>query len=578
MTTPLPQNPSIENLKKRAKTLKKAWLQGAAPALARIRAAHPQYATTPDDHLRGVKPRLTDCQLVLARECGFESWRQLRVAVESASKDLPDQFVSLACLCYDDPHYDHRSMHAQAYELLRQNPWLSEANIWSAATAGNTTAVGAFIDGDLDVVHCPGPYGWAPLLCACYSRVRPVDPSHSTFEVARLLLDRGADPNTYTMKSNADERLDQTARRFTALTGLFGGGSTGMANEPPHPRSRELAELLLERGADPADEQAVSINQGHGQTYEKLEILLRHGLTRDARAKRVDLRGITLMGVALSLACRAGDGESVRLLLAHHARTDEVFRGKTPWQLAMQQGHLEIARLLEEAGAPAAEMDEVTRFVSLCLAADERGARAMLERAPDLLTRAPKELVLKASGTGRKDAVNLVLDLGFDPNCMDEVTALQNAAGRGDEEIVRLLMKRGGSLTLREPFYDGTPVGWADFFDQRHLRDVLLNEGAICLFDALDFGRLDRVADILARDPSALNRPFRECITREPRPDDSQTPLVRMVDRGKKEAVGVLLAHGADVNASHPDGRSLLQLARDKGFQGIASLLESHGA
>ena len=41
-----------------------------------------------------------------------------------------------------------------------------------------------------------------------------------------------------------------------------GGGSTGLANQPPHPRWRELAELLLERGADPADEQALWINQG----------------------------------------------------------------------------------------------------------------------------------------------------------------------------------------------------------------------------------------------------------------------------------------------------------------------------
>jgi ankyrin repeat protein len=116
--------------------------------------------------------------------------------------------------------------------------------------------------------------------------------------------------------------------------------------------------------------------------------------------------------------------------------------------------------------------------------------------------------------------VKLVFDLGFDPNCMDEVTALHNAAGRGKEEIVRLLLKRGASLTIREPFYDGTPIEWADFFDQRHIRDTLLSEGAICLFNALDFDRLDRVPDVLARDPVALERPFAECLSREPRPQD----------------------------------------------------------
>ncbi len=573
MTTPLPPNPSLQNLKKQAKTLKKAWQKGDAAALERIRAAHPQYAKAPDEH--ALNPRLTDCQLVLARELGFDSWRQLKVSVESANKELPDEFVSIACLCYDDPHYDHRSFHARAQEMLRQKPWLAEANIWSAATAGNAAGAATFLNEDPGLVNRPGPHGWSPLLCACYSRIKPMVPAHSTFDVAKLLLDRGADPNAYTMKGNADERLDQTARRFTALTGLFGGGSTGIANEPPHPHWRELAELLLKRGADPADEEALQINQDH-VTHGKLEILLRHGLSADARAKRANAGGITLMGLALSMAARRGAMENVKLLLAHKARTDETWRGKTPWQHAMELGHLEIASLLENAGAPIAELDGVERFVSLCLAGDERGARAMLARAPDLLARAPKEIVLKAVNGGRTEAVRLVLDLGFDPNWMDEVVALHSAAAGGKEEIVRLLLMRGASLTIREPFYDGTPIEWADFFDQRHMRDLLLNEGAICLFDALDFDRLDRVPDVLAREPAALNRPFSECLSRKPRPEDWQTPLARMIDRGKTEAVRVLLEHGADVTARHPDGRSLLQLARDKGLQEIAGLLEKH--
>jgi hypothetical protein len=51
-----------------------------------------------------------------------------------------------------------------------------------------------------------------------------------------------------------------------------------------------------------------------------------------------------------------------------------------------------------------------------------------------------------------------------------------------------------------------------------------------------------------------------------------------MVDRGKPEAVRVLLEQGADGMAQFPDGRSLLQLARDKRFETIAGLLEQRGA
>jgi ankyrin repeat protein len=154
-------------------------------------------------------------------------------------------------------------------------------------------------------------------------------------------------------------------------------------------------------------------------------------------------------------------------------------------------------------------------------------------------------MVLKASNTGRINAVRLALDLGFDPNYVDEVAALHNAAGRGREDIVRLLLDCGASLCVREPFYDGTPLGWADFFDQAAMREMLLNEGPICLFDALDMDRLDRVPDILARDPASLNRRFAECLSRDPKPEDWQTPLQRMKDRGKTEAVRVLLEHGA---------------------------------
>jgi len=526
MTSSLPPNPSLENLRKQAKTLKKACEAGDPGALARTKKLHPN-----PNHRT---PRLADCQLVLARECGFPSWRHLKIAVESAHHDLPDQFVSIACLCYDDPHYDHRSFHARAHEMLKANPWLAEANIWSAAAAGNADAVRALLDNNPALVHQPGPHGWVPLICACYSRVRP------TFDAAKLLLDRGADPNAYTMKGQADERLDQTKCRFTALDGLFGGGSTGMANQPPHPQWRELAELLLDRGANPADEIAIQINQGE-QTYAKLEMLLRHGLTPAA----ANAAGATLMGRALALAVIAGDGARVKLLLDHQARTDEAFRGKKPWQHAIERGHLEIARQLEAAGGPVADLDDVQRFVSLCLAGDEPGARAMLARAPDLLSRAPQELALKAVSTGRIAAVKLVLDLGFDPNAMDEVTALHSAAGGDRQEIMRLLLARGGSLTVREPFYDGTPVEWADFFDQRAMRDMLLDEGPICLFDALDHDRLDRIPDILARDPAALNRPFAECLSRAPKPADWQTPLDRMRAHGKTEAVRVLEQHGA---------------------------------
>lgn len=124
---------SLENLKKQAKTLQKKWRTGDPDTLSRIRAAHPQFAGMSDEQLRSAKPRLTDCQLVLAREAGCGSWPQLRVTVLSSRQEEADQFVDLACLCYDDPHHDHRSFHARADKMLADHPERAEANIWTAA-------------------------------------------------------------------------------------------------------------------------------------------------------------------------------------------------------------------------------------------------------------------------------------------------------------------------------------------------------------------------------------------------------------------------------------------------------------
>ncbi|QOY90043.1 ankyrin repeat domain-containing protein [Paludibaculum fermentans] len=578
-TVPAPGHPSIENLRKQAKTLKKAWQDREPTALLRIRAAHPRFASASEAELAAAPPKLTDCQLVIARESGHPSWRHLLVWAQTANQDLAHEFVSLACLCYDDPHYDHRSLHARAHTLLRKNPWLAEADIWAATSAGNAEAVRSMLASSPELVNQPGPHGWVPLICCCYSRVKPLRRAHSTLEVARVLLDHGADPNAFTMKGNADERLDQTARRFTALTGLFGGGSTGLENQPPHPRWRDLAELLLQRGADPADEEA--LDHGHFDKRGCLELLLRHGLTAEAPIQRSTtahrLAAGTILGRALCLAARLGQSDTVGLLLAHSARVDEEFEGRTAWAHAMQRGHMDIARTLEAAGAVPAALEPVEQFVALCMAGEAEGVRALIAAHPGLLDQAPKNMVMRAVNSKRKEAVILALDLGFDPNWLEDNAPLHSAAWSGNEELVRTLLARGASLTLREPWYDGTAIGGAEFFAHTRLRDRLLDEPGICLFDALEFGRLDRVADILARDPKALDHPFAQCLSRPPKPEDWVTPLGRMVERGNTEAVRVLLLHGANPAVGLPDGRPLLQVARAQRFPAIVELLEQAG-
>lgn len=299
---------------------------------------------------------------------------------------------------------------------------------------------------------------------------------------------------------------------------------------------------------------------------------MKHGLRADAKGGD----GVTLLGRALLRAARRGRLDDVRLLLDHHARTDEKVDGITVWEHAMRLGQVGVARLLEQSGAPVAELDDVARLVSFCMAGDEQGARTMLAQDPGLFSRAPQNMVQRAVSTRRTEAVKLVLALGFDPNVQEDNAPIMNTGVLSEnEEILRMLLDAGASLKMRDPWYDSTGIGWADFFKCTPLRDRLLNELDISLFDALDYQRLDRVTEILARDPAALERPFARSLSREPKPEDWQTPLVRAVARGNTEAVRVLLDHGADVNARHPDGRSLVEFARDQGFDEMAQLLSA---
>ncbi len=90
----LPPQPSLEQLKKRAKTLLAAARSGDPDALQRLQryfpALHPATHAAPsgarasDSATVALQPTLAQAQLVIAREHGFPSWTRLRRAIELA--------------------------------------------------------------------------------------------------------------------------------------------------------------------------------------------------------------------------------------------------------------------------------------------------------------------------------------------------------------------------------------------------------------------------------------------------------------------------------------------------------------
>ncbi len=111
----------------------------------------------------------------------------------------------------------------------------------------------------------------------------------------------------------------------------------------------------------------------------------------------------------------------------------------------------------------------------------ERGARinlpiaAGLGRMADFIRLLPsstgedRHLALAvASDLGQVEMVRLLLEAGGDPNRYNPVgghshtTPLHQAAGKGYENIVRLLVENGARLDIRDLLWNGTPADWAE--------------------------------------------------------------------------------------------------------------------
>ena len=86
----LPERPHIDVPKREARELLNQWRNGEPDAFERIRRRHPRFAKSDDSALAAGPFRLSDAQLVIAREYGFAHWPELkqRIAANSLTKAL----------------------------------------------------------------------------------------------------------------------------------------------------------------------------------------------------------------------------------------------------------------------------------------------------------------------------------------------------------------------------------------------------------------------------------------------------------------------------------------------------------
>jgi ankyrin repeat protein len=339
--------------------------------------------------------------------------------------------------------------------------------IHMAAERDDVQSVRDLLDGDATLLNRRDAGGRTPLHRAVNG------PATDDFPTARLLLSRGATCDLTTAGALGD--LDR-------VTTLLHQNPACLREVPPNGKRalsaavefghREIARLLLERGADP--------------TWP------------ESNASR---------GASLHAAARAGDRELVELLLAHGAdpnghvdsagnavyaaRTPELrallmARGGTldPYDLVWLDEDDEVMRRVTEDPS-SAELGCGGVFTAVCT----RGKKDLLLRLLDAGIRVPPVVTgCHSYLLENTDMLRILLANGMNPDLPNwqRRTFLHDlCAGskRGQAptdaiERAQILLDAGASISARDEEYRSTPLAWAARTNMPEMVEFLLARGA----------------------------------------------------------------------------------------------------
>ncbi len=472
----LPARPNLEQYKKQAKDLAKDCGLGVTGALARVHKHHPRFSRTSEES-REPRVALTDAQLVIAREHGFESWPKFAAHITTlnlersvASLDDPvAAFIRAACVPRNDSHISGTLEEAEL--ILARFPHVAQANIYTAAIRADEAAVRDFLAGDAaSATSTGGPYGWDALTHLCFSRYLRIDRARSDAFVrtARALLDAGASANT-----GWYEMIDHPNPRPVLESAIY--GAAGIAQH------EGVTRLLLEYGADPNDEET-PYHAAEGYDHAVLKALLESGKLNSTSMTTLLLRkgdwhdteGIRLMlehgadpnamtrwkNSALHHAVlRDNRLANIALMLDHGGDPSlkNLHNGKSAASIAARRGRGDVLRLLAERGFDPI-LEGAERLIAACAMADDAAIGAIVAgRAANWWrswSRQGGTLLTEFAGNGNTEGVRRLLNLGVDSRAhhgegdiywdvTKNSTALHNAAWRAWPETVNLLIERG---------------------------------------------------------------------------------------------------------------------------------------
>lgn len=460
-----PVRADLDQLRKFAKELLKAYRAGDAQACARLRASLPAAAGQDDDALAAMALRLHDAQSCIARENGFASWPQLKEYVEaqSAANDVAGALRTWKFWTFGGGYRPARPH--LALRLREQRPDLLEREPALAGAIGDIDAVRARIASDPAWARQRSSKdSMSPLACACFSGFLRV-PTHAAKvrQVVALLLDAGADAN--------DAMIDP-AFPGDALSVLYGAAGRN--------HDAETTRLLLAAGADPDDNESLyhateadddtclrlllEAGARIGGTNAMLRVLdfEQPGMLRRLLEHGGDANERTGAGPLLHAIRRRRSARVIGMLL--DAGADPGARdahGNGALKLAARMGMVDVAALLRAAGATDdVDGDERERFVAACSAADRVAAMTILARRPRIVSEldpAQTHLLPELAAVGNDDGVRLMVELGWPIATRGGDiggSALNWAVFRGNAPLARFLLAHGASVDERHDYDD----------------------------------------------------------------------------------------------------------------------------
>ena len=365
----------------------------------------------------------------------------------------------------------------RANALLDADPAIARSNIFAAAILGDEESVRRVLaELPAAATAVSGPHGASALVCLCFSNYLRLDPARTTafVRIATALLDAGADPNAG-FRSTGDWPEWESA--------IY--GAAGVA------QNAELTRLLLDRGADPNDNET-PYHAPETHDNAALKVLVESGRLTDTSLATILLRktdwhdhqGITWLlerGVPPNAMTRWGKTALhnailsdnrlaiVELLLDHGADPSAIAtcpergsprRGsRTAVEMAARRGRGDVLDAFARRGL-SIELRGIERLLAACARQDAGAAKAIATGDPQILNalRADGGGFLAAfAGVDNTGGVRLLLDLGVPvdaplvegegyfeaaPNSL----AIHVAAWRASHATLRLLIARGSPI------------------------------------------------------------------------------------------------------------------------------------